>query len=216
MTEQEIKLLIHEKTDELLGRQSSRSIWRNVFVTIIILPLVYFGVEALAEKAARDAASEALKNQEQAWAAVYSEIAQGAVMSATSAEAANLSASNAKLRAEDAAEKLESAAANISTTLGFEGPEDVTRAIIASAEIQNKIQVASQIRVGNCQSTVGACGEGMFHQPTYYLDRVEFSCPGERPILKEFRFKRCGAINQSSEGLQLVATCCALALGEGK
>ena len=185
-----------------------------MFVTILILPLAYFGVSALAERAARDSASEALKNQEQAWAAVYSQITKDAVESANSAEAANLSAINVSSRAEKAAEKLELAANNISTTLGFDDRDDVVNAIIASADIKGVISDASQITVGSCQHIDGPCGYGMYNKPTFFLDRVKFSCPDIKPILAGVRFKRCGPIEQSDEGLLLAATCCALSLGE--
>ncbi len=214
MTEDEIKLLIHDKTEEIVDKRSNMLFWRNVFLTVLILPLAYYGVSKLAGSAAEDAASKALRNQEQAWAAIYSQITKDAVESATKAEAAKRSADNATSRAEGAAEKLELAAENISTTLGFEGREDVINAIMASADIQSVIVSASQITIGNCLPINGRCGHGTYKQPTFYLDRVEFYCPTNRPILKGISFKRCGPIGQRKEGLQLAAKCCALSLGD--
>lgn len=214
MTENEIKLFVNQQTEETLDKRWRKLLRRGAFVTSLILPLAYFGIEALAKKAANDSAAKALGNQQQAWAAIYSQIAKTAVDSANSAEAASRSAANASLRAEGAADKLESAAANISKTLGFKSREDVINAIVASADIRTSVPLALQIRIGNCRRVEGSCGSGTYNRPTYYLDRVEFSCPSERPLLSEIRFKRCGPIGQSDEGLLLSASCCALSLGE--
>ena len=214
MTTDEIRLLIQEKTEELIDKRSSTSFWRSVFITILILPLVYFGVSALAEQAAQNAASKALADQQSAWAAVYSQITKDAVESANRAEAANQSATSASSRATKSAKTLESAAANISETLGFQDRNEVVSAIVASADIQSVIASASHVRVRSCLTIDGPCGDGMFNQPTYYFDRVKFSCPEERPILRGIKFERCGNKGTSDEGLLLVATCCALSLGE--
>ena len=169
MTKDEIRLLIFEKTEELIDKRSSTSFWRSMFVTILILPLVYFGVSALAERAARISASEALSDQQSAWAAVYSQITKDAVDSANRAEAANQSATSASSRATKSAKALESAAANISGTLGFRNRDEVVSAIVASADIQSVIASASQVRVGSCLAIDGPCGAEMFNQPTYYF-----------------------------------------------
>ena len=63
--------------------------------------------------------------------------------------------------------------------------------------------------LGSCAIYHGACGEGMYGQPTYYLDRVSGNCPVTQPILNGFKFARCGAIDTPNEGLMLVMTCCA-------
>lgn len=214
MTEDQIELLIHEKTEEHLDKRTRTSFWRSVFATALILPLAYFGVSALADRAARNSASQALQEQEHAWAEVYSHISEDAVHSAINAEAAKRSATNASSRAKAAAKKLEAAANNISETLGFSDKDEVVNAVVETADIQTLIANVSQIRVGRCQLIDGQCGIGTYKQPTFYLDRVRFSCPEGHPILSGVRFKRCGAIDTKDEGLLLVATCCALSMGE--
>jgi len=69
-----------------------------------------------------------------------------------------------------------------------------------------------KVAVVNCKVIKGSCGTGMFNRPTYYFDRVNYSCPSSRPVLKQFKFARCGAINTANEGLVIYATCCGLAL----
>ena len=73
----------------------------------------------------------------------------------------------------------------------------------------NMSNIAS-LKIGNCQVVTGPCGTGMFQKPTYYFDRVKFSCPDDRPIMNTVRFKRCGEIGQNQEGLQIISNCCAL------
>jgi hypothetical protein len=64
--------------------------------------------------------------------------------------------------------------------------------------------------VGSCMTVMGACGNGTFNQPTYFLDRVGGNCPTDHPIFNGFKFARCGTLGTTDEGLQLVMTCCAL------
>ncbi|CZF81746.1 hypothetical protein GCE9029_02803 [Grimontia celer] len=79
---------------------------------------------------------------------------------------------------------------------------------ISGEKILNEI--SGELKVGRCEDIRGKCGTGMFRQPTYYFDRVVFSCPDSKPIMSEFRFSRCGAINSANEGLQVIAKCCSL------
>lgn len=67
---------------------------------------------------------------------------------------------------------------------------------------------ASAPLVSNCAHVQGPCGNGMFNQPTFYMDRVSGFCPAERPMLNGFRFVRCGPIATSEEGLALDLVCC--------
>jgi hypothetical protein len=68
----------------------------------------------------------------------------------------------------------------------------------------------SEMKYSDCKEIIGVCGEGMFKQPTYLLDRVKFSCPTERPFMNSFRFVRCGELRQPNEGLQIAARCCGM------
>jgi len=71
-------------------------------------------------------------------------------------------------------------------------------------------QSLNNIEVGSCKYIMGACGKGMYQQPTYYLDRVGFECPDSNPILRGIRFERCGGLNTVNEGLLLRGSCCQL------
>jgi hypothetical protein len=66
------------------------------------------------------------------------------------------------------------------------------------------------LAVGDCMTVNGDCGAGTYMQPTFYLDRVGGNCPTDHPIFNGFKFHRCGTLNSSTEGLQLIMTCCRL------
>jgi hypothetical protein len=70
--------------------------------------------------------------------------------------------------------------------------------------------VARTPQVTECREVVGPCGEGMFNMPTYFFDRVRFTCPEEAPILNGLRFDRCGQRDTPNEGLSITATCCTI------
>jgi hypothetical protein len=217
MDEHKINLLVIEKTEELHEKRATRSFWRSTIATLIILPVAYFGLQALAEGAAKSAAKEALDNQKNAWSVVFSSIAEDAQRASIEAESAVGSAriaaneaSNAKNKAEESSKKLEEASSNISATLGFSNKTEVINSLLATSQVQSAIANSSTLRVGSCVELQGSCGTGMFKQPTYYFDRVSFGCPTNKPLLNKFRFTRCGNINSESEGLAVVATCCAL------
>jgi hypothetical protein len=69
---------------------------------------------------------------------------------------------------------------------------------------------AAPLVAGGCMAVNGTCGNGTYMQPTYFLDRVGGTCPADHPIFSGFKFMRCGTLNSSNEGLQLIMTCCAL------
>jgi DNA anti-recombination protein RmuC len=73
------------------------------------------------------------------------------------------------------------------------------------SQLENRLK---KIQVGNCQRIDGPCGFGMFREPTFYFDRVAYSCPDTRQILKTLQFRRCGELGTSNEGLLIRATCC--------
>ncbi len=75
---------------------------------------------------------------------------------------------------------------------------------------QSTTQRLNRVSIGNCKKIKGKCGAGMYNKPTYYLDRVRFSCPSQQPLLRSLRFLRCGKIKTKDEGLLVEATCCAL------
>ena len=61
-----------------------------------------------------------------------------------------------------------------------------------------------------CSVVEGVCGLGTFNQPTFFLDRVRFLCPEARPVMRGFRYGRCGELGTRGEGMHIVATCCAI------
>jgi len=76
--------------------------------TLVVMPLVYFGMDSLAEAAARQAADRAVEEKAAAWTEVFQELTNGAVVatqnttdSATKAQRAESAAATAR----DAAEK---------------------------------------------------------------------------------------------------------------
>lgn len=77
----------------------------------------------------------------------------------------------------------------------------------AASTLTNTI---NRIRVNSCTDVRGPCGKGIYEQALSYLDRVSFSCPNDRPILKSWRFRRCGKLETPDEGLFVHATCCSL------
>ena len=91
--------------------------------------------------------------------------------------------------------------------------------LILKQHLNNRESVMSQtitdktnsLYIGECRLVNGDCGAGMFNQPTFFLDRVSFSCPNEAPIMVGFRFARCGELGTDDEGLQIVSKCCNLA-----
>ena len=163
-------------------------------------------------RAAETAASEALASQKYAWESVYNQITEYALTSVNSAEEARKSAIGASSRANEAAEALQSASDNIADTLGFQSSEEAVRAIIESLEIQSVLEQVSRIRVGSCEEIDGQCGVGMHNKPTYYFDRVRFSCPDNRPLLRGIHFERCEQ-GTPEEGLLVQGKCCSLSLG---
>jgi hypothetical protein len=65
------------------------------------------------------------------------------------------------------------------------------------------------LKVGDCKTVDGACGNGTYNEPTFYLDRVGGTCPADHPVFNGFKFLRC-ATGTPDEGLALRMTCCAL------
>ena len=65
--------------------------------------------------------------------------------------------------------------------------------------------------VTGCVTVDGPCGNGTYGQPTLYLDRVGMDCPAATPLMRGWRFARCGVLDTGDEGLLIRATCCAIA-----
>ena len=76
----------------------------------------------------------------------------------------------------------------------------------------SRADISTAVTMWDCTEYVGACGEGLYQQPTYYLDRVRFTCQPEHPVMQAVRFERCGEFNTPAEGLRLIGTCCALSV----
>lgn len=70
------------------------------------------------------------------------------------------------------------------------------------------VKSLKSVSVGNCSFIAGACGNGTFNQPTYFLDRINFACPADKPLMNGFKLERCGELGTENEGLQVIARCC--------
>jgi len=77
-------------------------------------------------------------------------------------------------------------------------------------DIENLKNIVGKLSIdcNECKTFTGNCGNGMFNQPTYYFDRVSYSCPTDYPMLKSFSYIRCGKTSTPDEGLAVKAVCC--------
>ena len=76
---------------------------------------------------------------------------------------------------------------------------------VTAVALENRLE---RVSIGNCTFIAGACGNGTFNQPTYYLDRINFACPADKPLMNGFKLERCGELGTENEGLQVIARCC--------
>lgn len=210
MTEEEIRLLIIEETESILGKRARRSLWGGAIATAIFVPLLLFALSAIAERQASSAATEALRDFKEAWKSVYTAISENATESASRAAIAADSAETAGRRAEEAQTILQVASENISEALGFRTSDDVIHALLASTEVQSAIESAAAITIGQCIPVKGKCQSGKSKQPAYFFEGIQSSCPATRPVMTSITVGRCREIGRKVEGLIVNATCCNL------
>lgn len=75
---------------------------------------------------------------------------------------------------------------------------------------QHADELEDAFRSWGCREHLGDCGVGTYGHTLRWLDRVDFSCPMDQPVMNSVRFERCGKFNTPDEGLRLVVNCCAL------
>jgi len=163
-------------------------------------------VKALTTEAEKNAKSISDLNQQyQArFEELKSQLAQQEQKLATKAEA---DTANSAVSKADAAQGTANTAVSKADAAQGTANTAVSKADAAQGTANTAVSKAETIRIDNCGKVEGKCGEDLDNHPLYYLDRVGFSCPNDRPILKTFGYTRCG---DRALGLKIVATCCSL------
>ena len=135
----ETELSIIKIVDSELTKRSQRSFFKGVFATLVILPIVYFGIAHLAQLAAEKAANSEMDKRKGAWEATFNSIIDKAATSVIQIEHYKQNADVAAVSASDAAEKLKQVSADISKALGLESKEQLIEAIAQSPTLQNSL-----------------------------------------------------------------------------
>jgi hypothetical protein len=154
--------------------------------------------QKLATKAEADAANSAVSK---------ADAAQGTANTAVSKADAAQGTANTAVSKADAAQGTANTAVSKADAAQGTANTAVSKADAAQGTANTAVSKAETIRIDNCGKVEGKCGEDLDDHPLYYLDRVGFSCPNDRPILKTFGYTRCG---DRALGLKIVATCCSL------
>ncbi len=132
----ETEIAILSIIDREQNKKSKNSFLYGFLATVIILPLVYFGISHMSQLAAKNAAISEIDKHKGAWESTFDSIIDKAATSVIEIEGYKVNADAAANSADKAAKKLKEISNDISKALGYKTKEALVTEIAKSLSLK--------------------------------------------------------------------------------